>query len=133
MREKKGDHPFYPHHVIRNAMAVLGAIAALAALAGWFPAPMERVADTLSPVPPEPTAPMWLMRPVWLVDRILPSSTLTILVFAAAFLFCAFIPFIDRGQEDPSKRRFWVAVPFLLWMMFIFVATWLLPKGIFLP
>lgn len=134
IRERREDHPFYPHHVIRNAMVVLGAIAVLAALAGWFPAPMERMADTLSPLPPESgAAPMWLMRPAWMVDQLLPASSLTVLFFMAAFLLCALIPFLDRGGERPLAKRLWVAVPFLIWMVFILVSTWLLPAGVFVP
>ncbi len=134
IREKKGGHPFYPHHLIRNTMAVLGAIAVLAALAGLFPAPIEQRADTLSLLPPDTAAvPMWLMRPVWLMNRVLNAPTITLLVFGGAFVFVLLIPFLDRDSEDSPLRHLFVAIIFLLWMFFIFITTWLLPVQVFLP
>lgn len=133
-RERKPEYPFYPHHVIRNLMAVLGAIAILSALAGWYPAPLERIANPIELSPPESfSPPMWLLRPAWLLENILPVPGLSTIILAVALVLCLLIPVLDHSEGRRLKERLPVAIPFLLWLVYLFVSTWLIPGRFLLP
>ncbi len=130
----KREYPFYPHHIIRNLMAVLSATAILAALAGLYPAPLERIADPVDLSSLESSGPpMWLLRPAWLLNRAFSIPWLSATILAVTLVLLLFIPVLDRSGEPRLRGRLLVAMPFLLWLAYILISTFLIPERFFLP
>lgn len=112
------EYPFYPYHIIRVLMAIMGAVAVIAILSALFPLPLDHIADPLAE-PDAGTEALWILKPAILLGDILFRPGLTvvlIVIFASLFVL---LPILDRSGQRSIKRRILVAVPFLLWMLFL--------------
>lgn len=127
-RHEQREYPFYPHQLFRNLMAVMGAVAVVAVLAALFPLPMDRMADPLAQ--PDPgVGTLWILKPAILLAGILARPALAVgLIFILAVLF-VLLPILDRSGHSSLKRRVLIAIPFLLWMVFLAVSL-LIPTGV---
>ena len=117
-RGQMKEYPFYPNHIIRVLMAVMGAVAVIAILSALFPLPLDYIADPLAE-PVAGTGTLWILKPAILLGDILFRPGLTvvlIVIFASLFVL---LPILDRSGQRSIKRRTLVAVPFLLWMLFL--------------
>lgn len=123
-RKKTGRHrgpdeyPFYPTHLIRGLMAILGAVFAVALTSALLPLPLDHIADPLAG-PGAESGILWLLKPVAVLFRITSRPGLTVgLVTFLAVLFII-LPVVDRSGKSSIRRRIMVAVPFLLWLLFL--------------
>lgn len=131
---RKWEYPFYPHHVIRNLIAVLAAVAVTSALAGMYPAPLESMADPIEMSSSGSSGPpMRILRPAWLLEKVFPVPGLSATILAAALVLFLIVPVLDRRDSGRLKERLHLAVPFFLWMAYLFIAIWLIPERFFLP
>jgi hypothetical protein len=99
-------------------MAIMGAVAVIAILSALFPLPLDYIADPLAE-PAAGTGALWILKPAILLGDILFRPGLTvvlIVIFASLFVL---LPILDRSGQRSIKRRALVAVPFLLWMLFL--------------
>ena len=99
-------------------MAIMGTLAVIAVLSALIPLPLDQIADPL--VEPDPgTRTLWILKPAVLLDNIAFSPGITVVlitIFAALFVL---LPLLDRSGQRSIKRRILVAIPFLLWMIFL--------------
>jgi hypothetical protein len=99
-------------------MAIMGAVAVIATLAALFPLPLDHIADPLT-VSDTGTRALWILKPAILLgDLVLRPGLTVILITIFATLF-VLLPILDRTGQSSIKRRALVAVPFLLWMLFL--------------
>ena len=123
------EYPFYPNFFLRVLMAALGALAVITMLSALFPLPLDHMADPLAQPAPGTRA-LWILKPAILLSSILPgrSSLAMVLIAVLAALF-VFLPLLDRSGHSSIRRRTLVAVPFLLWMLFLALSL-MIPTGI---
>jgi len=117
-RGEQKEYPFYPNFVLRILMAFMGTLAVIAVLSALFPLPLDQIADPLAAPDPE-TRTLWILKPAVLLDNISLSPIITVVlitIFAALFVL---LPLLDRSGQRSIKRRILVAIPFLLWMIFL--------------
>lgn len=123
--------PFYPHHLIRQAIQALVVFAVLAALATLKPAPMGVPAD-LSQMPPD-VSPEWVFlaaHHVLEIVKLLPvapllQQTIGVSIVAAGFLFILLVPYLDRRQERrPRKRPLAMAVLVIAVAAYVALTFW---------
>jgi quinol-cytochrome oxidoreductase complex cytochrome b subunit len=117
-RGEQKEYPFYPNHLLRIFIVIMGAVAVIATLSGLFPLPLDHIADPLAPPDPGYKA-LWILKPAILLGDIAFTPGLTVVlitIFAALFVL---LPILDRSGQRSLKRRVLVAVPFLLWMLFL--------------
>jgi len=127
-RGEQRAYPFYPNYLLRILMLIMGTMAVIAAFAALFPLPMDYIADPLA-VPDPGTRTLWILKPAMLLVSIVSSSGLTVVlitIFAALFVL---FPLLDRSGQASIKHRILVAIPFLLWMLFLALSL-LLPAGV---
>ena len=115
--EEGKEYPFYPNQFFRNLIAVMGAVAVVSILAALFPLPLDRLADPLAQ-PDAGIRVLWILKPVILLGRILIRPVLTVGLIAVLAALFVLLPILDRSGRSSLKRRV-VAVPFLLWMVFL--------------
>ena len=127
----RGQHPFYPNHVLKNLVVLLAAAAAICAFAAIVPIPMDQMADPLLPPSRQPAVSYWLVRPALALDRLLPPA-LTGGLLAGFFLFTLLLP-LAMGNERSRFRHLAVGALFLMWMAFLLAALWWLPSGAVAP
>ena len=127
-RGEHGAYPFYPNYLLRILMVIMGTIAVIAALSALFPLPLDHIADPLA-VPDPGTRTLWILKPAMLLGSIAFSPGLTVVlitIFAALFVL---LPLLDRSGQASIKHRVLIAIPFLLWMLFLALSL-LLPAGV---
>ena len=113
------EYPFYPNFIFRVLMVILGALAVITMLSALFPLPLDHIADPLAQPAPGTRA-LWILKPAILLSNILPGrSSLTVVFIAILAVLFVFLPLLDRSGHSSIKRRTLVAVPFLLWMLFL--------------
>jgi quinol-cytochrome oxidoreductase complex cytochrome b subunit len=112
----RGGEPYVPHHLLREAIAAIVALAVLLTLALAFPVGVGPPADPLAT--PPGVRPEWYFLPGYQVLKLFPSrvgpfdgSTLGALVAAAPLLLLVALPFMDRSKERrPSRRKLSIAI-----------------------
>lgn len=117
-RGEQKEYPFYPNHLLRILMAIMGTVAVIAAISALFPLPLDQIADPLG-TPDPGTRTLWILKPAVLLGNIASSPSLTVVLitfFAALFVL---LPVLDPSGQRFLKRRILVAMPFLLWMLFL--------------
>ncbi len=128
-RGEGGHHPFYPNQVLRIVMAVMASVAAIALLAGFFPLPLDRIADPLGG--PDPSSPpLWVLKPALLLDRILTFPGLTMSLITALMALFFLLPVLDPSSHRSPLVRVLVSAPILLWILFLAIALFLPGGGI---
>ena len=117
-RGEEREYPFYPNQLLRILMSIMGAVALVAIVAALFPLPLGQIADPLAE--PDPgTGALWILKPALLLKALVLSPRLTILlIFSLAALF-VLLPILDPSGHRSMRRRIIVAVPFILWMLFL--------------
>jgi len=99
-------------------MAAMGTIAAISIVSAIFPRALDRIADPL--MGPDPGAKiLWILKPAILLKKLvfMPNLTVVLISFLAALF--VLLPVLDRSGQRSVKRRAIVAVPFLLWILFL--------------
>ena len=112
------EYPFYPNHLLRALISILGAVAVIAILSAIFPLALDHIADPLAQ--PDPgTQALWILKPAILLNDIVHLPGLTIALIAFLAMLFVLLPVLDRSGQRSIKRRTLVAIPFLLWMFFL--------------
>ena len=118
----RGKMKFVPGFLLRDMVGWLVALAALAALAAFFPAHLGDKADAFAPAPAG-IKPEWYFMYMFHTLKLLPShilglegEMLGVLAFAAAGLFLMLVPLLDRrrGPGEASKLFTIIALAILL-------------------
>lgn len=117
-RSGQKEYPFYPNHLLRALMSILGAVAVIAIISAIFPLALDHIADPLAP-PDQGTPALWILKPAILLNNIVPLPGLTVVLIAFLALLFVLLPILDRSGQRSVKRRTLVAIPFLLWMLFL--------------
>lgn len=109
-------------------MVIMGAVAGVTTLAALFPLPLDHMADPLAQ-PDAGIRILWILKPAILLGSILTRPSLTVGLIAVLAVLFVLLPILDRSGHSSIKRRMLVAVPFLLWMVFLALAM-LFPAGV---
>ncbi len=117
-RGEQKEYPFYPNHLLRVLMVIMGAVAVIATLSALLPLPLDQIADPLAEFDPE-TRTLWVLKPAILLNDIVLVPGLTVVIIAIFATLFVLLPILDRSGQRSIKRRTLVAVPFLLWMLFL--------------
>lgn len=117
-RGKQKEYPFYPNHLLRILMAIMGAVAVIATVSALLPLPLDQIADPLAEFDPG-TRTLWILKPAILLGDIVFRPDLTVVLIAILATLFVLLPILDRSGQRSIKRRTLVAVPFLLWMLFL--------------
>lgn len=117
-RGEQKEYPFYPNHLLRILMAIMGAVAVIATVSALLPLPLDQIADPLAEFDPG-TRTLWILKPAILLGDIVLVPGLTVVIIAIFATLFVLLPILDRSGQRSIKRRTLVAVPFLLWMLFL--------------
>jgi cytochrome b6 len=126
----KGAMPFVPNFLLRDLVGWLVALAALAALAAYFPAHLGDKADPFAPAPAG-IKPEWYFMFTFQTLKYLPAHILGIegevvgiIGFGLAGLFVLLIPLLDRrsARGEPSRLYTWIGIAMIV---YIIVLTYL--------
>jgi len=117
-RGEQTEYPFYPKHFLRVLMAIMGAVAVIAILSALFPLPLDHMADPLAESDTGTRA-LWILKPAILLGDLVLRPSLTVVLIAIFATLFVLLPILDRSGQRSIKRRALVAVPFLLWMLFL--------------
>jgi cytochrome b6 len=126
----KGAMPFVPNFLLRDLVGWLVALAALAALAAYFPAHLGDKADPFAPAPAG-IKPEWYFMFTFQTLKYLPAHILGIegevvgiIGFGLAGLFLLLIPLLDRrsARGEPSRLFTWIGI---VMIVYIIVLTYL--------
>jgi len=115
------EYPFYPNFLFRVLIVFLAALALTSLLSALFPLPLDPIADPLAQPAPGTRA-LWILKPAIMVNSVLPMPGLTIVLIVFLAALFVLLPLLDRSGHSSMKRRALVAVPFLLWMLFLAVS-----------
>jgi cytochrome b6 len=108
--ERLKQMPFFPDYILRDVRLWYIALAALAALAAFYPWELGRKADPFAPVPAG-IRPEWYFLAMFHTLKLIPSHVLGIegerlgvAAFGAAALVLILVPFLDRraNRDQPS-------------------------------
>ena len=125
-RGNRKEYPFFPNHILRGLMVIMGSVAVVAILAALFPLPLDHIADPL--VQPEPTVrALWILKPAILLGRIVHLPGLTVVLITLLAALFVLLPILDRSGKQSVRRRLAVAIPFLIWMIFLTLSIFLSP------
>ena len=109
--ERLAQMPFFPNYVLRDVLAWYVVVAALAALAAFYPWELGTKADPFAVVPPG-IRPEWYFLATFHTLKLLPSHILGfegerigVVGFGIVALFLVLVPFLDRrasrGERSP--------------------------------
>lgn len=110
--EEEGGVPFWPHHLLKEVIAVFVMIGILATLVFFSPAPMEPMADPFTT--PAHIKPEWYFLAAYQFLKVAEGlsvisadapKVLGVLLQGAFILVLFLLPFIDNGAERNPKRR----------------------------
>ena len=116
---------FFPNYLMRDVLAWYVALAALAALAAFYPWELGRKADPFAAVPAG-IRPEWYFIAMFHTLKLLPShilgmegERLGVVAFGAAAALLVVVPFLDRrasrGEKSPWFTRLaWLALAYLV-------------------
>jgi cytochrome b6 len=119
--------PFFPNFLLRDLVGWLSALAALAALAAYYPAELGLKADPFKPAPVG-IKPEWYFMFMFQTLKMLPSYVLGIegellgvVGFGLGGLFLALVPFMDRlsAAGKPGKLFTWIGIFILAYMILL--------------
>ena len=117
--------PFFPDYVLREVRLWYVALAALAALAAFYPWELGRKADPFAPVPAG-IRPEWYFLAMFHTLKLLPGHLLGIegerlgvLGFGLAAVFLVLVPFLDRraNRDQPSPAFMALGLGALMYMI----------------
>ena len=123
--ERLREMRFFPNYLMRDVLAWYVALAALAALAAFYPWELGRKADPFAAVPAG-IRPEWYFLAMFHTLKLLPShvlgmegEVLGILAFGAAGALLVLVPFLDRrasrGDDSPLFTRLaWIGIAYLV-------------------
>jgi quinol-cytochrome oxidoreductase complex cytochrome b subunit len=117
-RGEAKEYPFYPNHLIRILIAVMGTVCVIATLAAIFPLPLDHIADPLAK-PEAGIQALWILKPAILLGDLVFRPALTVVLVTIFAVLFVLLPTLDRSGQRSIKRRALVALPFLLWMLFL--------------
>jgi len=122
--------PFVPDFLLRDIVGWLVALAALAALAAFFPAELGKKADPFAPAPIG-IKPEWYFMFMFQTLKYLPSYVLWIegeivgvLGFGLAGAFLLLLPFFDRRAQRGEPSRLFTAIGIAI-IAYVIALTWL--------
>lgn len=104
--------PFFPLHMMKEIMVMVGVLMLLFTLATWMPAALEEAADSFK-TPPH-IKPEWYFLATYQALKYVPQGmafagltflNLAISAMGLFFGFLAALPFIDRSPHTRMKRR----------------------------
>lgn len=128
--------PFVPNFVLREAVVWLGGLAALAALAAFFPWELGTKADLFAPAPAG-IRPEWYFLFMFETLKLLPAHVFGIegeivglAAFTVAGLVWFLVPVLDRGAATDRRSRLFLALGWLA-LAYIVVFTLLSFLGVF--
>jgi cytochrome b6 len=116
VRQKRGETigqmPFFPNYIMRDVLAWYVAVAALAALALFYPWELGRKADPFAAVPPG-IRPEWYFLAMFHTLKLLPShifgiegERIGVIGFGLLAAVLVLVPFLDRrasrGERSPA-------------------------------
>ncbi|MBI4589003.1 MAG: cytochrome bc complex cytochrome b subunit [Candidatus Rokubacteria bacterium] len=119
--------PFFPNFLLRDLVGWLSALAALAALAAYFPTELGQKADPFAPAPAG-IRPEWYFMFMFQTLKLLPSYILGIegevvgvISFGLGGLFLLLIPFLDRrtARGEPSHLFTWIGIAIIVYMLIL--------------
>ncbi len=122
--------PFVPNFLLRDIVGWLTALAALAALAAYFPAELGLKADPFAPAPIG-IKPEWYFMFMFQTLKYLPAHILGmegevvgILAFGVGGLLLLLVPVLDRktARGVPSRLFTWIGVGLIAYIVLL---TWL--------
>ncbi|HEU5395510.1 MAG TPA: cytochrome bc complex cytochrome b subunit [Candidatus Methylomirabilis sp.] len=112
----RGTMPFLPNFLLRDLVGWLSALAAMAALAAYFPAELGQKADPFAPAPVG-IKPEWYFMFMFQTLKYLPATILGIegeivgvVGFGVGGLFLLLIPFLDRRTARGEPSRFFTGI-----------------------
>jgi cytochrome b6 len=117
--------PFFPDFLLRDLVGWLLALAALAALAAYFPAELGEKADPFAPAP-SGIKPEWYFMFMFQTLKYLPAHILGlegemvgIMGFAVAGVLLLILPLLDRrsSRGEPSTLFTWIGVAIIAYMV----------------
>jgi cytochrome b6 len=117
--------PFVPNFLLRDVIGWLTALAALAALAAYFPADLGKKADPFLPAPAG-IRPEWYFMFMFQTLKYLPSYVLGIegeivgiIGFGLGGLFLLLIPVLDRrsARGEASPLFTWIGIAIIVYMV----------------
>ena len=117
-----GAIPFFPNHIIKEAMMALGIIAVIIFLATFFPAALEQKADPFDT--PAHIKPEWYFLAMYQTLKIVPNEMLAIMGQGVFFLLLIFIPFLDRNPDRRLRQRPVAAASLVLIIIILVILTW---------
>ena len=122
--------PFFPNFLLRDLVGWLSALAALAALAAYWPAELGKKADPFAPAPIG-IKPEWYFMFMFQTLKYLPSHVLGIegevvgvVGFGVGGLVLLLLPFLDRRATRGEGSRLFTGVGIVL-ILYMLVLTYL--------
>ncbi len=124
--------PFFPNHILREAMVAFGMIGVLLILATFIPAPMDEPADPFST--PEHIKPEWYFLAAYQILK--AAEKLSFLGPWAPKIFgilgqgvilgiLLLLPFIDKNPErSPEKRKLVIRLGIIGVIGFVLLTIW---------
>lgn len=111
--------PFFPNYLLRDVLMWYVALAALAALAAFYPWELGRKADPFAPVPAG-IRPEWYFLAMFHTLKLLPSHVfgiegeqLGVVAFGVAAMCLLLVPFLDRRSSRGQRSRAFTAIAVL--------------------
>lgn len=111
--------PFFPNYLLRDVLTWYIALAALAALAAFYPWELGKKADPFAPVPAG-IRPEWYFLAMFHTLKLLPSHVLGIegeqlgvVASGLAALFLVLVPFFDRRSSRGQRSRAFTVIAVL--------------------
>jgi quinol-cytochrome oxidoreductase complex cytochrome b subunit len=123
--ERLPEMPFFPNYILRDVLAWYVVLAAVAALAAFYPWELGKKADPFAVVPPG-IRPEWYFLATFHTLKLIPSHVfglegerIGVVGFGLIALFLVAVPFLDRrsSQGRPSPLFTAAAVAGLLYLI----------------
>jgi cytochrome b6 len=123
--ERLPQMPFFPNYILRDVLAWYIALAALAALAAFYPWELGTKADAFAVVPPG-IRPEWYFLATFHTLKLIPSRILFfegeqvgVVAFGLVVVFLVLVPFLDRraSRGEPSPLFTALAIAGLLYLV----------------
>ncbi|MEW5944594.1 MAG: hypothetical protein AB1742_00190 [bacterium] len=129
---EEGAIPFYPLHMTKEIMVMIGVIIVVFTLSTIHPAGIEEPADSFST--PEHIKPEWYFLALYQALKYVPQGkvfdgltflNLAVLLQGAAFAFLVALPFIDGYPHSMARKRPLFLAVGLAAILFMLVFTYL--------
>jgi cytochrome b6 len=129
--------PFVPNFLLRDLVGWLSALAALGALAAYFPWELGVKADPFAPAPAG-IRPEWYFMFMFQTLKYLPAKIgpldgemVGVLGFGLGGLFLFLVPFLDRktAQGEKSPVFFWLGIGIVAYIVVLSMLGYMAPGG----